>query len=224
MTTETNSGKRVQWGVLGAARILRRTMPGLKASDNADLVAIASRDEAKAKAAALQWGASRTYGSYQDLLNAPEIDAVYIPLPNGMHFEWVIKAIEAGKHVLCEKPIVLKHEEIEQIQEAATRKSVNVMEAFMYRFHPQQTQVRQLLADGAIGDLRVLRGSYAFPMVTNTYNYRLDSSQGGGATWDVGCYGINVARWMFGSEPKLGVGGRPDRSWSRYGRGGGAGF
>ncbi len=201
MTTETQAGKHVQWGVLGAARILRRTLPGLKAAHNADLVAIASRDQAKGREAALQWGAKQSFASYEALLADPQIEAVYIPLPNALHIEWVIKAVEAGKHVLCEKPLALTVEDVRRVEEAARRNNRLVMEAFMYRFHPQQAQVREWLAAGQIGQARLLRGTYAFPLATNAFNIRLDKSLGGGATWDVGCYGVNVSRWMFGAEP-----------------------
>lgn len=194
-------GKRVQWGVLGAARILRRTLPALKAANNGDLVGIASRDQVKAQAAALQWDVPQSFASYDALLAASQIEAVYIPLPNALHVEWTLKAIEAGKHVLCEKPLALTVEDARRVEEAATAKGVRVMEAFMYRFHPQQARVRELLAAGEIGLLQVLRGTYAFTVPTNSYNIRLDSGLGGGATWDVGCYGVNVARWMFGAEP-----------------------
>jgi len=192
---------KVRWGVLGAARINRRLIPGLKQSNNTELVAIASRDRDKAHQAAAQWGAELAYDSYEALLNDRRIQAVYIPLPNALHVEWVIKAAQAGKHVLCEKPLALTPEAVTKVMEAAVANKVQVMEAFMYRFHPQQGRVRELLAEGAIGEARVVRGSFAFPMVTGNYNIRLDQTLGGGALWDVGCYGVNVARWMLGSEP-----------------------
>lgn len=198
----SEANRKLKWGVLGAARINRRFLPGLKAAANAELTGIASRDEAKARQAAEQWGAPKIYGSYEAMLADPEIEVVYIPLPNSLHVEWATKAAEAGKHVLSEKPLALQPEEIGPLEEAATKNRVNVMEAFMYRFHPQHTRVRELLAAGAIGQPRVVRGTFAFVMATDTPNIRSNAGLGGGATWDVGCYAINVARWMFGAEPK----------------------
>ncbi|HEX2910191.1 MAG TPA: Gfo/Idh/MocA family oxidoreductase [Chloroflexia bacterium] len=194
------SEAKVRWGVLGAARIIRRFIPGIQAADNAELVAIASRDAAKSKAAAEQWGAPVAYGSYEELLTAPDVDAIYIPLPNTFHAEWAIKAAQAGKHVLCEKPLALSVEEVERVASAAQSNHVNVMEGFMYRFHPQQARVRQLIEADAIGEPRVIRSTFAFAVAAG-YNIRLDSSMGGGATWDVGTYAINVTRLMFGAEP-----------------------
>jgi len=197
----SEANRKLKWGVLGAARINRRFLPGLKAAHNAELVAIASRDEDKARQAATQWGAPVAYGSYEALLADPQIEAVYIPLPNSLHIEWATKAAQAGKHVLSEKPLALQPEEIGPLEAAARQHNVNVMEAFMYRFHPQQARVRELLAAGAIGEPRVVRGTFAFVMATDTPNIRTKPGLGGGATWDVGCYAVNVSRWMFGKEP-----------------------
>lgn len=197
----SEANRKLKWGVMGAARINRRFLPGLKAAYNAELVAIASRGEAKARQAADQWGARTAYGSYEALLADPQIEAIYIPLPNALHVEWATKAAQAGKHVLSEKPLALKPEEIGPLEEVARQNGVNVMEAFMYRFHPQQARVRELLAAGAIGQPRVIRGTFAFVMATDAPNIRMNAALGGGATWDVGCYAINVSRWMFGAEP-----------------------
>ncbi len=197
----SEANRKLKWGVMGAARINRRFLPGLKAAYNAELVAIASRDEVKARQAADQWGAPTAYGSYEALLADPQIEAVYIPLPNALHVEWATKAAQAGKHVLSEKPLALMPEEIGPLEEVARQNGVNVMEAFMYRFHPQQARVRELLAAGAIGQPRVMRGTFAFAMATDAPNIRMKAELGGGATWDVGCYAINVSRWMFGAEP-----------------------
>ncbi len=197
----SQANRKLKWGVLGAARINRRFLPGLKAAHNAELVALASRDLARASQAAGQWGAPVAYDSYEALLADPRIEAVYIPLPNALHVEWATKAAQAGKHVLCEKPLTLKPADLGPLAETARQHGVNVMEGFMYRFHPQQARVRELLAAGAIGQPRVIRGSFAFVMATDTLNIRMNADLGGGATWDVGCYAINVSRWMFGAEP-----------------------
>ncbi|MBN9391768.1 MAG: Gfo/Idh/MocA family oxidoreductase [Chloroflexi bacterium] len=193
--------RRLKWGVLGAARINRRFLPGLKAAYNAELVGIASRSAEKARQAADQWGAPVAYDSYEAMLADPQIEAVYIPLPNSLHIEWATKAAWAGKHVLAEKPLALQPEEIAPLEAVARQNNVNVMEAFMYRFHPQQARVRELLAADAIGQPRVIRGTFAFVMATDTPNIRSKPELGGGATWDVGCYPVNLSRWMFGKEP-----------------------
>ncbi len=194
--------RKLRWGVLSAARINRRTIPGFQAAYNAEVIAIASRDPQKGRDAAAQWNIGKVYEGYEALLADPEIEAVYIPLPNGLHTEWVIKAAQAGKHVLCEKPLALTPEEVERIAEAAQTNQVQIMEGFMYRYHPQQARVRELLTAGAIGEPRILRGTFAFSISTPGYNIRLDDKLGGGATWDVGCYAVNISRWLFGSEPQ----------------------
>lgn len=200
MSQET--GRKLRWGVMGAARINRRLVPGLNSASNAELVGIASRDQAKAEAAAQQFGASRTYGSYEALLDDPEIEAVYIPLPNALHVEWAIKAAAAGKNVLVEKPLALDPGDITELEQVANQAKVLVMEAFMYKFNPQQARVRALIADGAIGEVRALRGTHAFVLGNEDYNIRLDETIGGGATWDVGCYGVSISRLIFGAEPQ----------------------
>jgi xylose dehydrogenase (NAD/NADP) len=196
------SDRKLKWGVLGAARINRRFLPAVKAAANAELVGIASRDVAKAQQAAQQWGVPRVFITYEALLADPEIEAVYIPLPNSLHVEWATKAAQAGKHVLCEKPLALQLRDVEALAAVATKHNVKLMEAFMYRFHPQHARVRELLAAGAIGQPRVVRGTFAFVMPTDAPNIRANPELGGGATWDVGCYAINVARWMFDAEPQ----------------------
>ncbi len=199
MSQETN--RKLRFGVMGAARINRRVVPGISGANNAELVGIASRDRAKAEAAAQQFGARKIYDNYEAMLADAEIEAVYIPLPNTMHIEWGIKAAEAGKHALIEKPLALKPDDIDALQAAAQKAGVVVMEAFMYRFHPQQLRVKQMIADGAIGDIKVVKATNAFILGSDNYNIRLDENMGGGATWDVGCYGVNVARFIFGQEP-----------------------
>jgi D-xylose 1-dehydrogenase (NADP+, D-xylono-1,5-lactone-forming) len=199
---KSEKNEKVRWGVLGAARINRRMIPGLKEASNAEVIGVASRALAKASETAQQFGLKMAFPSYEALLADKNIDAVYIPLPNALHPEWIIKAVEAGKHVLCEKPLALTVGEVRQVEEAAERTGKLVMEAFMYRFHPQHIRLRERIANGDIGEVRSVRGTYAFVLNTGGYNIRLDPKIGGGAVWDVGCYGINVARWMFGSEPR----------------------
>lgn len=194
--------RRLHWGVMGGAWINCLFIPGLKTANNAVLMAIASRNQAKAEAIAAKYDVPRTYGNYAALLTDPEIEAVYIPLPNTLHIEWAMRAIAAGKHVLVEKPLTLDPNAITQLEKMSKSAGVLAMEGFMYRFHPQHTHVKMLLASGTIGDLMAVRGTFAFPVSSQTYNIRLDKEMGGGATWDLGCYGVNVARWFFDDEPQ----------------------
>jgi len=189
-----------RWGLLGTARINRAVIPPLRASQDNRLLAVASRDAARAAAYALEWGIERAHGSYEALLADEEIDAVYIPLPNHLHAEWAIKAAAAGKHVLCEKPLALRVDEVDAIEAAARKHGVVVAEAFMYRHHPQTLKVKQLLDEGAIGELRFVRGSFSFPL-DNPSDYRLRPECGGGSLWDVGCYPLSFIRFLLGQEP-----------------------
>ncbi len=193
--------RKVRWGILGNARINRRFVPGVHAAGNAELVAIASRDEANAEQAAQKWGATKAYASYPALMADPAVEAVYIPLPNHLHAEWAIKAAQAGKHVLVEKPIALTVEEVQRIEDAAKANKVLVMEAFVYIYHPQHARVRQLIQQGAIGEMRTVHVTFSFVADFSKYNIRQDPAAGGGATWDVGCYAVSASRLLFGSEP-----------------------
>jgi predicted dehydrogenase len=163
------------------------------------LQALASRDPATARAWAGELGVPRAYGAYQDVLNDPEVDAVYIPLPNELHKPWVLAAADAGKHVLCEKPLSLESREATLMVEHCRRCGVLLMEAFMWRHQPRTLEIRRLVADGAVGELRLIRSSFSFPIERG--DWRLDPSRGGGALWDVGCYGVNTARLFACAEP-----------------------
>ena len=154
----------MKWGILGAARINRSIIPALRAAEGHTLEAIASRDAGKAAAAAAEWGIPRSVAGYDALLADPDIDAVYIPLPNHLHAEWTVRAAEAGKHVLCEKPLALTLDEVDRIAAAAAAAHVHVAEAFMYRHHPQTHAVRELVDGGAIGTLRFVRGCFSFTL------------------------------------------------------------
>lgn len=191
----------VRWGIIGNARINRRLVPGLQLAPNAELIGVASRTAESAEQAAAKWGAPKAYASYEALLADPEIEAVYIPLPNNLHAEWAIKAAEAGKHALVEKPIALNVADVERITEAAERNNVLVMEAYVYIYHPQHTRVRQLIDNGTIGEMRLFHASLAFVPDFSKFNIRLVPELGGGATWDVGCYGVSASRLLFGREP-----------------------
>ncbi len=191
----------LRWGVLGVANIaVRAVIPPLQRARNGRVVAIASRTAEKARDAARRLEIPRAHGSYEALLADPEVDALYIPLPNSLHREWTIRAAEAGKHVLCEKPLSLTAAECEEMIAACRRRGVVLMEAFMYRFHPRTVRVAQLVADGAIGDVRLVRASFTFRL-QNPENIRLQPDLGGGALYDVGCYGVSISRLVLG-EPR----------------------
>jgi predicted dehydrogenase len=191
----------VRWGILGTAKIaVEKVIPGMQGSALAQVVAIASRDSAKARAAANDLGIPRSYGSYQELIDDPDIEAIYNPLPNHLHVPWSIRAAEQGKHVLCEKPIALTAREARELLEARDRTGVQIGEAFMVRTHPQWLKVKEIIASGRIGELRLIAGHFSY--------YRRDSGDirsrvewGGGALMDVGCYPITLSRWLFGAEP-----------------------
>lgn len=203
-----NNRSKLRWGVLGAARINERLLPAIVEASNAELVAIGSRRHGAAAQSLAQHAPqqlARTYNSLEELLNDPEVDAVYLPLSNHEHAEWTLRAIEHGKHVLCEKPMALTVADIEAIQSSAKRHNVTVMEGFMYRFHPQHARVQELIQSGFIGEVRSVRSSFSFMMRPERL-YRLAESveNGGGAMWDIGCYAIHSAR-MFFDEPATSV-------------------
>ena len=192
---------QLRWGILSTAHIARtKVIPGIQKADRCQVVAIGSRDLDQARRAAAQLGIPRAHGSYEALLADPEIDAVYIPLPNHLHAEWTIAAARAGKHVLCEKPLALSAAEAEHMVDACRAEGVRLMEAFMYRLHPSWVAVRELVASGRIGRLVAVQSwfSYFNDDPTNIRNIR---DYGGGALMDVGCYSVNLSRMLFGTEP-----------------------
>lgn len=197
----------LRFGVLGCAAIaVRKVIPAIQRSaQRCEVVAIASRDAERAAATAAALGIPRHHGSYDDLLADPDVDAVYIPLPNHLHAAWTLRAAEAGKHVLCEKPLALDTAEAAQMIEGCRQAGVGLMEAFMYRLHPMWTRVHELVADGAIGELQTIQAFFSYRNV-DPENIRNIADYGGGALMDIGCYPINVARWMFGEEPSDVVG------------------
>ncbi len=191
----------LNWGILSTANIGRAAViPAIRASRNGALTAVASRDSATARDFAAANGIPEHHGSYEALLRADTVDAVYIPLPNSLHREWTIKAAERGKHILCEKPLALTASECREMAAAAAANGVTLMEAFMYRFHPRIERVEALIHDGAIGALRSIRSTFTFRL-TKPGNIRLDPALGGGALMDVGCYCVNVSRTLAGREP-----------------------
>jgi predicted dehydrogenase len=193
--------KPVKWGVLGAANIaVGKVIPAMQQSAHSPVVAIASRDLAKAQAAADKLGIGRAYGSYQELIDDPDVEAIYNPLPNHLHVPWTLRAAEAGKHVLCEKPLALNADEIGQLIEVRDRKRVHIGEAFMVRTHPQWAAVRELIAEGRIGELRLVSGHFSY-FRRNPDDVRSRPEWGGGGLLDIGCYPITLSRWLFGEEP-----------------------
>ena len=194
------ANKVLNWGLLSTARINRALIPPLRASKRNQLLAVASRTQESAETYAREWKIPHAHGTYEALLADPEIDVVYIPLPNHLHAEWTIKAVEAGKHVLCEKPLALTVDEVNAIEAAARQHRRVVAEAFMYRHHPQTLKVQELVNNGSLGDLKLIRGSFTY-VLSRDGDVRLDPAMGGGSIWDVGCYPISYARTVVGSNP-----------------------
>lgn len=191
----------LRWGILSTANIGRAAViPAIAASSNGVLSAVASRDADKARDFAEANGIPRAHGSYEALLDDEEVDALYVPLPNSLHKEWTLRALERGKHVLCEKPLALDAAECREMAAAAETHGRVLMEAFMYRFHPRTERVLALLREGAVGQLRQIRSTFTFRLRSDT-NIRLDPDLGGGALMDVGCYCVNVSRTLAGDEP-----------------------
>jgi predicted dehydrogenase len=197
---------KVKWGVLGVASIaVRKVIPGMQQGELSEVVAIASRDPAKARGAAQKFGIPKAYGSYAALLADPEIEAIYNPLPNQLHVPWSIKALEAGKHVLCEKPISLNVAEAETLLAARDRAKRKCGEAFMVRTHPQWLRVRELVRSGRIGELRSMIAGFSYfdREISSIHN---NPEGGGGALLDIGCYPVNTSRFIFGQEPTRVIG------------------
>jgi predicted dehydrogenase len=194
--------KTTRWGILSTARIgVEKVIPAMRKGERTEVVAIASRSEAKAKQAAARLGIPRSFGSYEAMLADPEIDAIYNPLPNDQHVPWSIRALEAGKHVLCEKPIALSAAQGRELADAAARHPrLKLMEAFMYRHHPQWRLAKDLIQAGRIGRLRTIQTFFSF-FNDDPANIRHDPAKGGGGLMDIGCYAISLSRWLFGAEP-----------------------
>jgi predicted dehydrogenase len=186
--------------VLSTARIGAALIGGARQTSAADVVAIASRTMAAAQAFAQQHGIARAHGSYEDLLADPEVEAVYVPLPNALHVDWTVRALRAGKHVLCEKPMDRRPEQVQRAFDVADAAGLVLSEAFMWRHNPQTAALRELLDEGAIGDVRLVRACFSFPLAGDA-DVRLDPALDGGALMDVGCYCVSAARMVAGCEP-----------------------
>lgn len=193
--------KKVRWGILGGAKIaVKDVIPAMQSSENCEIHAIASRNLEKARKLADNLNIPKFYGSYEELLADSEIEAIYIPLPNHLHFEWTVKSAIAGKHVLCEKPLALNTAEVRKLIEVRDRTGVNIQEAFMVRTHPKWLAVRELMKSGRIGDLQMITGFFSY-FNNDKSNIRNKIEMGGGALLDIGCYCINISRFALADEP-----------------------
>ncbi|MFN7931319.1 MAG: Gfo/Idh/MocA family oxidoreductase [Blastocatellia bacterium] len=199
--------KKVRWGVLSTSNFAQtKVIPAMLRAQHTELVAIASRDLAKAQAAAQKFGLPKAYGSYEELLADPDIDVIYNPMPNHQHVPWSVKALEAGKHVLCEKPIGLNSTEAQLLLDAARHyPQLKVMEAFMYRLHPQWLHAKRIVEEGGIGELRTIQSFFSY-FNRDANNVRNKADIGGGGLMDIGCYNISFSRFIFDAEPKRVVG------------------
>jgi xylose dehydrogenase (NAD/NADP) len=194
--------RKVNWGILGCAGIAEKAfIPAVRGSQNGVLAGIAARDEDRARDWAGRFGFLRSHRTYQELVEDPGIDAIYNPLPNDLHAEWAIRALRAGKHVLCEKPMAMNASEVRAMIGAAEAGGVLLMEGFMYKFHPQMEKTLALIQEGKIGEVRSVHSSFTFHFERDCSNYRWFPAMGGGALYDVGCYPISLARLVFGAEP-----------------------
>ena len=193
---------KIRWGVLSTAKIgSEKVIPGMQKASNCSVVAIASRNIGQAENTAKNLNIGRAYGSYEELLSDPDIDAIYNPLPNNLHVEWTIKAMQAGKHVLCEKPIGISAAEASKlVQEAKKYPQLKVMEAFMYRFHPQWQKVKSLIAEGTIGEIKAVQSFFSYFNI-DPKNIRNNVDVAGGALMDIGCYCVSFPRFLFDAEP-----------------------
>ncbi len=193
--------QKIRWGVLSTAHIAEgQVIPAIQQSNNGVMTAVASRDLSKAQAFAARCGIPHAYGSYDELIADPDVDAIYNPLPNGLHAEWSIKCAEGGKPVLCEKPLASDAAEAQQMIDAFQQRGILLAEAFMYRFHPQIDRLKQLIADGVVGQLQVMQGVFSFA-ISDESNVRLNKDLIGGALMDVGCYPVSLIRYVAGEEP-----------------------
>lgn len=197
----------VKWGILGNAAIARKcVIPAIQASGNGQVLALATRTPAAAEEVVSRNRIKHVYDRYDALLANPDIDAVYIPLPNHLHHPWTLSALAAGKHVLCEKPLARNAAEAKEMVRAAEKAGLLLMEAFMYRFHPRNRRIHQMTADGSIGKPRIVHSAFCYHMpediLESSGNARLNPELGGGALLDVGCYSVSAARWLFGQEPR----------------------
>jgi D-xylose 1-dehydrogenase (NADP+, D-xylono-1,5-lactone-forming) len=192
----------VNWGIVSTAHINRRVIPMIQSSPRGRLVAVASRDLIKGQAYAATWKIPHTFGSYEEMLASDTVDAVYISLPNHLHCEWSIKALQAGKHVLCEKPIAISVNEVEKMIRTSQETGKHLAEAFMFRHHPQTKLVGEWIRTGKLGEITLVQGMFSFSMQNKDTNVRLVANYGGGSLWDIGVYPLSFAQYIYGHPPK----------------------
>jgi predicted dehydrogenase len=197
------SAEPVRWGILSTAKIARALLGGAREARGAEVVAVASRDRARGEAFAAEHGIGRVHGSYEALLEDPDVEAVYVPLPNSMHVPWSVRALEAGKHVLVEKPLTRRAAEAEAAFDAAERAGRLLMEAFMWRYHPQTETLTRLVSEGAVGEPRVVRAAFGFDLEPGAVNVRWSGELEGGALMDVGCYCLSALRLLAGEPERV---------------------
>ena len=191
---------RLRWGLLSTARINRLVIPAIRAAARSELTTVASRDGDKARTYAAEWDIPRALDSYEALLADRDVDVVYIALPNSLHVEWTVRALEAGKHVLCEKPLALTAADVNRVADAVRRTGCAAAEAFMYRHHPLTHTVAEIVKSGRLGPIRSYRGAFTFPL-TRAGDVRFDPALGGGSLWDVGCYPVSYACYLADATP-----------------------
>jgi predicted dehydrogenase len=192
----------VKWGIISTAHINRLFLEGARTADGVEIAAVASRDRARAEEYARQNDIAQAHGSYEELLQDPDVEAIYIPLPNSMHVEWSIRALQSGKHVLCEKPLSRRTQDVERAFDAAEQHQRLLMEAFMWRHNPQTRRLTELLAEGAVGRIRVIRAAFGF-VAGDPANVRLQTGLDGGALMDVGCYCVSATRLIAGEPTRV---------------------
>lgn len=190
----------LRWGVLGTAHINRRLLPAMRTARRSEVVAVASRDGQRAAAYAREWDIAVTHDSYDALLRDRRVDAVYVPLPNALHVEWTLRALDAGKHVLCEKPLALVPADVDRIAAVAQARSLVVAEAFMYRHEPLMAAILELVRGDAVGTPWLIAAGFSFTQ-SRVPDVRLDAALGGGSLWDIGCYAVSIARVVAGRDP-----------------------
>jgi predicted dehydrogenase len=191
---------KLRWGLLSTARINRMIIPAVRASARSELTTVASRDLEKCRAYAREWQIPRTHGSYDALLADPDVDVIYIGLPNSLHVEWTVRALDAGKHVLCEKPLALTPEDVDRVADAVRRTGRAAAEAFMYRHHPLTHAVADVVRSGRLGEIRGYKGAFTFAL-TRERDVRFDPALGGGSLWDIGCYPVSYSCFLAGAPP-----------------------
>jgi xylose dehydrogenase (NAD/NADP) len=202
MRTAHHGETGLKWGLLSTARINRRLIPAIRAAERAEVAAVASRSRERAEAYAAEWGMPRAHGSYESLLGDPDVDVIYISLPNSLHGEWAVRAAQAGKHVLCEKPFTVSVAECDRVIAAAESAGVVVVEAVMYLHHPLLAEVRRLIQEGAVGRVEFVRGFLCI-LLDRPDDVRWKPELGGGALWDVGSYPVSFIRWVAGEPDEV---------------------